>query len=152
MIDDSPFDGWPSRVLRQPSWLLGRAAHAGRRLTREELASVELGLLDYLVLATLAEFGTRSQAELVRMLPIDGSDMVAVLTNLERLGLVRRQRDPENARRKLVELTPLGRRRQSRFDTLVDRANERLLAPLTAEEAAILLRLLSKLLGVERGG
>lgn len=150
MTDDSRFDDWPERVLRQPSWLLGRAARVGRHLAREELDSDELGLLDYLVLATLTESGKRSQAELVRTLPIDGSDMVAVLANLERLGLVRRERDPENARRKLVELTPLGRRRQPRFDALLDRANERLMAPLTKGEAATLLRLLSKLLGVKR--
>jgi DNA-binding MarR family transcriptional regulator len=150
MIDDSRLENWPARLLRQPSWLLGRAARRGRHLAREELRSSELGLLDYLVLATLAERGTRSQAELVRVLPIDASDMVAVLRHLEQLELVRRKPDPENARRKLVELTPLGRRRQPRFDALVDRANERLLAPLTAAEAATLRRLLAKLLGMKR--
>lgn len=139
--------GVPERVRRQPSWLLGQAARMGRRAARARLAQHELGLLDYLVLARLTESGAETQAELVRTLPVDGSDMVAVLANLERLGLVRRERDPSDARRKVVELTAAGRRRQVRFDSLLDRANAELLAPLTPAERATLVRLLSKIVG-----
>lgn len=139
--------GVPERVRRQPSWLLGQAARMGRRAARVLLAPHELGLLDYLVLARLTESGEQTQAELVRTLPVDGSDMVAVLANLERLGLVRRERDPGDARRKVVELTAAGRRRQARFDSLLDRANAELLAPLTSAERATLVRLLSKIVG-----
>lgn len=139
--------GVPERVRRQPSWLLGQAARLGRRAARARLARHELGLLDYLVLARLEEGGSETQAALVRTLPIDGSDMVAVLKNLEELGLVRRRRDPADARRKVVELTPKGSRRQPRFDTLLDRANAELLAPLTSAERAELVRLLRKIVG-----
>ena len=145
MRNDPSNAGLPERVRRQPSWPLGQAARLGRRAARARLAPHELGLLDYLVLARLAEGGLETQAELVRTLPVDGSDMVAVLANLERLGLVRRQRDPGDARRKVVELTAAGRRRQARYDTLLDRANAELLAPLTSAERAALVRLLSKI-------
>ncbi len=135
----------PARVRGQASWLLGQAARRARRLVREELAAQGLGLLDYLVLATLAERGGCSQAELVRMLPVDGSDMVAILATLEQMGLVVRQRDPQDARRKLVQLTPAARRRQTRLDALLERGNRLLLEPLSRRERAELVRLLGKL-------
>jgi DNA-binding MarR family transcriptional regulator len=47
----------------------------------------------------------------------------------------------------VVELTAAGRRRQARFDSLLDRANAELLAPLTPAERATLVRLLSKIVG-----
>jgi DNA-binding MarR family transcriptional regulator len=147
MRKNPPVSGLPERVRRQPSWLLGQAARLGRRAARARLAPHGLGLLDYLVLARLEERGSETQAALVRTLPIDGSDMVAVLANLETLGLVRRKRDPTDARRKVVELTPAGSKRQSRFDTLLDRANAELLTPLTAAERAELVRLLRKIVG-----
>ncbi|MHB1058506.1 MAG: MarR family winged helix-turn-helix transcriptional regulator [Rhodanobacter sp.] len=145
MDADSTSPPLPARVRHQASWLLGQAARRGRRMARAQLAAHQLGLLDYLVLATLAEHGGRSQAELVRMLPVDGSDMVAILGQLERLELVERRRDPLDARRKLVELTATGRRRQARFDALLVQANDALLAPLTHQERAVLLRLLAKI-------
>jgi len=137
----------PRHVRGSASWQVGRAARRGRGLLRTQLAQFDLGLLDYLVLATLAESGPRSQAMLVRMLPIDGSDMVAVLAKLEGMGLVVRRVDPADARRKLVEPTPLARRRQARLDNCLSRADVVLLAPLDAGERREFIRLLKKLAG-----
>lgn len=148
MVNDEANAGIPARVRGQASWLLGQAARRARRLVREELAAQGLGLLDYLVLATLAERGGCSQAELVRMLPVDGSDMVAILGTLERMGLVVRRRDPQDARRNLVELTPSAKRRQARLDALLDRGNQMLLESLTRRERTELVRLLGKLVDV----
>jgi MarR family transcriptional regulator, lower aerobic nicotinate degradation pathway regulator len=84
------------------------------------------------------------QATLGRRLLIDRSDMVAVIGDLERDGLIARQRDEEDRRRNVVRLTPAGMRLLERLDARVEQAQDALLAPLDAAERRELQRLLTR--------
>lgn len=133
------------RLDRLPSRLLGQAALRADRLVADALAEEGLRRHHYAVLATLADHGPASQAELGRRLWIDRSDMHAVLADLERAGLVTRARDAEDRRRNVVAVTPAAAPALERLDARVAEAQEALLAPLDAAGRAQLLDLLARL-------
>jgi DNA-binding MarR family transcriptional regulator len=98
----------------------------------------------FAVLTSLAEQGPASQAALGRRLWIDRSDLHALLTELERDGLVARVRDPDDRRRNVVTLTPAGKALLRRLDKRVDAAQTALLERLSATERRELIRLLER--------
>jgi MarR family transcriptional regulator, lower aerobic nicotinate degradation pathway regulator len=142
--DRSEYDP-PRRITKLPSWLAGQLAVAAARLVAEALATEGLRRQHFIVLSALSEQGAASQAALGRRLSIDRSDMHAVLSDLERDGLVTRIRDQHDRRRNLVELTPSGVRTLKRLDRRVEAAQEALIAPLSAADRRELPRLLKQL-------
>jgi DNA-binding MarR family transcriptional regulator len=146
-MDERDYD--PPRLLRTlPSWLLARAAWTAQAEVRDALAHEGVRRHHFTVLLALAEAGPASQADLGRRLGIDRSDMAAVVADLERDGLIGRERDPRDRRRNVVTLTPAGAGALSRLQARVDAAQEALLEPLDKGERAELRRLLSRI--VER--
>jgi DNA-binding MarR family transcriptional regulator len=135
----------PDRIRRLPSWLTGQLAGTGTSLVAAAVAAEGLRRQHFTVLSALAERGASSQAALGRRLLIDRSDMHALLSELERDGLVARVRDPNDRRRMLVELAPAGARVLKRLDRRVDAAQDALLAPLGAADRRELQRLLTQL-------
>ena len=135
----------PDRIRRLPSWLSGRVAETAAGLVADALTAEGLRRQHFVVLSALAERGAASQAALGRRLLIDRSDMHALLSELERDGLVARVRDPNDRRRMLVELTPAGARTLKRLDGRIEAAQEALLAPLSTADRRELVRLLIKL-------
>jgi MarR family transcriptional regulator, lower aerobic nicotinate degradation pathway regulator len=136
----------PDRVRRLTSWLTGRLAATASGLVTDALAAEGLRRQHFTVLGALAERGAASQAALGRRLLIDRSDMHALLSELERDGLVTRVRDPDDRRRMLVELTPAGTRALKRLDRRIEAAQEAFVAPLSASDRRVLQRLLTQLL------
>ncbi|KAA2267029.1 MarR family transcriptional regulator [Solihabitans fulvus] len=134
----------PEALRRLPSLLLERAAARGGRLLTDELAECGVRRRHYLVLAAIAECGPVAQAELGRQLDIDGSDMVAVLNELEERALVVRARDDRDRRRNAITLSAEGGKVLRRLDRLVGRANDRLLAALSDAERGQLVALLAR--------
>jgi DNA-binding MarR family transcriptional regulator len=65
----------------------------------------------FVLLATLARGQALTQRELARRMSSDPSTVRAMLVLLERLGLVRRQAHPTDARARTVELTAAGKRK-----------------------------------------
>lgn len=134
----------PARVRAKPSWLLNQAAIAANRLVAGGLAGVEGRRPHYVLLAALDDDGPASQAELSRRTTIDRSDMVAAVNELAERGLVARSADPSDRRRNVVSLTPAGRRHLRKLDRILDRAQNDLLAPLSAAERRELVDLLTR--------
>jgi DNA-binding MarR family transcriptional regulator len=134
-----------SRIDRTPTWLLSRA-HARAQAIRVE-AFAAAGSSGYLsrLLASLADQGAASQAELSRRTGIDPSDVVAALNDLESRKLVTRQRDPDDGRRNVITLTRAGRAELDRLDDVVAEIQNRFLAPLSVAERRQLQRILVKL-------
>ena len=142
----------PRRLWRLPSWLMSNTALSAHRLVSDGLAAERYRKPHFTVLVALDELGTASQAALGRRLAIDRSDMVALINELERDGLVARDRDEQDRRRKLVRLTPAGTRMLERLDARVEQAQDALLAPLSAAERRELQRLLTLLVEHHAGG
>ena len=111
------------RLARASAWRLGRG-----------LAESGLAWADYAVLHHLDAQGALAQRELAGALRIQPSNIVALLDELERRGLLERSPDPGDRRRHRVELTDGGRRTLERASRAARAAEADLLAPLTATE------------------
>ena len=90
-----------------------------------------------------------AQQELVTRSLIDPSSMVAVIDELEEMGLAERRRHPADRRKHAVHLTARGRRKLERARAVAAGMAEEAFAPLEPEELETLRRLLRKLAGVE---
>ncbi|MFI9274683.1 MarR family winged helix-turn-helix transcriptional regulator [Kitasatospora sp. NPDC052896] len=138
-----------SRLQTLPSWLLGRAGALAHRLVTEHLGREGFRMGHHAVLCAVAELGPVAQAELSRTVRIDPKDMVGVLNDLQAKGLVVRGKDPRDARKNAITLSPAGAELLARLQELGDQANAELLAPLEADERDQLLRLVRKLIQVD---
>lgn len=78
----------PAGLSTTPSWLLNQTASHAARLLSEGFAAHDLRGYHYRLLATLAEDGPASQADLGRRCGIDRSDVVAAINDLAGRGLV----------------------------------------------------------------
>jgi MarR family transcriptional regulator, lower aerobic nicotinate degradation pathway regulator len=136
----------PDRMKQLPSWLISRLAASAAGLVTDALGAETLRRQHFTVLSALAERGAASQAALGRRLLIDRSDMHALLSELERDGLVARVRDASDRRRMLVDLTPAGARTLKRLDRRIEAAQEAFVAPLSASDRKLLQSLLTQLL------
>ncbi|MGW7576198.1 MarR family winged helix-turn-helix transcriptional regulator [Streptomyces sp. NPDC054765] len=140
---DTPYA--PSRIRALPSWLLGRAAARGHRLVADALAAEGMRMMHHAVLSAVGELGPVSQAELGRTLSIDPKDMVAIVNDLQKEGLVTRSPDPRDRRKNAIEISADGRRRLRCTERLGDEANAELTADLTPAEREQLVALLTRI-------
>jgi DNA-binding MarR family transcriptional regulator len=146
-------DRAPARLRNTPSWLLTHVAtHATRRVS-EAFAALGSRRYHYALLAALAEFGPSSQATLGRRCGIDRSDVVAAVNQLADAGQVVRSPDPADRRRNVITVTDEGLRQLERVADALATVQDALLAPLSDDERATLVRLLTRVLDhAERGG
>ncbi|MYT30278.1 MULTISPECIES: MarR family winged helix-turn-helix transcriptional regulator [unclassified Streptomyces] len=142
-MPDTPYA--PSRIRALPSWLLGRAAARGHRLVAEALATEGMRMTHHAVLSAVAELGPVSQAELGRTVGIDPKDIVAIVNDLQKDGLVSRTPDPKDRRKNAIGISADGKRRLRRTERLGDAANAELTAALSDEERAQLIALLTRI-------
>ncbi|WCN78650.1 MarR family winged helix-turn-helix transcriptional regulator [Micromonospora sp. LH3U1] len=136
----------PAGLSTTPSWLLNQTASHAARLLSEGFAAHDLRGYHYRLLASLAEDGPASQADLGRRCGIDRSDVVAAVNDLAGRGLVVRAPDPADRRRNIISSTDAGTAEARRMGDTVDRVQRDLLAPLSNTERAQLTRLLTRLL------
>lgn len=121
-----------------------------RRVTQRHLAIFaaaipEVTTTQFAVLARLMETGPLSQNHLGRATAMDAATIKGVVDRLARLGYVATAADPTDRRRLTVALTPMGEALfHSRFPTALEVSNETV-APLSPEERALLMSLLSRL-------
>ncbi|QIY99505.1 MarR family winged helix-turn-helix transcriptional regulator [Streptomyces sp. S1D4-11] len=127
--------------------------HAQQRLARasaEALAPFGIDGHELAVLAVLAAEYPLSQVEVAGRLGVDRTTMVALVDGLEDQGLVERRRSPQDRRKNIVELTPVGRDCLDRAERARRAMERRFLAPLDEEVAATLVRALQILVVEER--
>src|SRR5215208_4662668 len=122
------------RLARASAWRLGRSlADSGLRWT------------EFAVLHHLEAQGPVSQRDLALALRIQPSNIVALLDELERRGLLTRAPDPRDRRRHRVQPTPSGLRAVILAREATKRAEADVLAPLSPAERrefhGLLLRL-----------
>ena len=98
------------------------------------------------VLSLLDETEGISQQKLALILGIRPQSLSELLGKLERDGLILREKNPEDRRETLVNLTAEGRERAAVFESERARAGEAFLAPLSEEERETLAELLRRLL------
>lgn len=129
-----------------------RPGHLVRRLQQIAVAAFlrrsqrfAITPVQYAVLISVRERPGLDQASLAALIAFDRSTLGVVVERLERNGLLRRLRHPQDRRRYVLEVTAEGGSLLRRMRAPVLRSQEDLLGPLSDDERAIFIRLLRKL-------
>ena len=112
-----------------------------RRTTEEALG---MRLKSFLLLSYLRDHSAVTQQELEGALWVDANGVVLLLNELEAAGWSVRQRDPEDRRRHLVEMTPAGSEALKRAEAAREDLEREMLSDMTPAERATLYDLLHK--------
>lgn len=115
------------------------------RQTNAHLARCGVTADQFVLLVLLAEDDGITQQELVRRASSDANTIRAMLVLLEERGLIAREPHPTDRRARSVSLTRKGRKMLDDLWTESEPARERLMAPLTPNEADLLVDLLNRL-------
>jgi DNA-binding MarR family transcriptional regulator len=99
----------------------------------------------FAALAKLADVEDTSQNQLGSLIAMDAATVKGVIDRLKTRGLVELSRYEGDKRRLLVSLTAQGRETVQRLIPLAERITAETLAPLSAKEAATLMKLLARL-------
>ncbi|MCW2862699.1 MAG: MarR family transcriptional regulator [Actinoallomurus sp.] len=131
------------------------AGHVIRRLFQlrsrlwQETVPYDLTGPQYTVLGALFLNGRMDQGTLGQHAGLDKSTAAPIIERLRGRGLLDTTRDTADARRKLLDLTPEGRRTVVRMAPFAVEVDERLLSALTADERAEFARLAGRVIGGE---
>jgi MarR family 2-MHQ and catechol resistance regulon transcriptional repressor len=124
---------------------LWRAAHAVEVTANRHLADHGLTVSQFGVIEALYHLGPLSQRQLADKILRSSGNLTMVIDNLERGGLVRRERNPQDRRVMNVFLTPQGEALVTRVLPDHVRGIRNVFAGLTAQELSQLAALTRKL-------
>jgi MarR family transcriptional regulator, lower aerobic nicotinate degradation pathway regulator len=136
----------PREFGASPSYALKRLGMLLKARIAEALEPTGLSSYHHAVLALLEEEPSETQAQIADALGYDRSHLVGVLDELEKRGLIARERDPDDRRRHVVSLTPDGKRALDRLRALTSRTEDEFFAMLDPGERSALQSLLSRVL------
>ena len=125
--------------------VLRRAHQRATSIFVGNFAPHQLTPTQFATLAKIADEGEVSQNRLGRLTAMDPATMKGVIGRLQGRGLIRRSHDPGDRRRTLWRLTPDGEALLAASIAAGKRTTADTLAPLSAQEQAVLLDLLRKL-------
>jgi DNA-binding MarR family transcriptional regulator len=108
----------PRGIDQRPMLLLIKLANEVAGRAGDPLAGLGLSGRQYLVLAILCSDEPSSQLELARLCGLLPAQIVPVVDELERRGLVERERDESDRRRSVVRPKPQGRTLLAKADEL----------------------------------
>jgi DNA-binding MarR family transcriptional regulator len=143
------FDNPPPEPLASaPGFLLSWNGQRTAAFFAQSLQSLGLHPRHFGVMSLIESHPGMTQRELVKGSLIDPSSMVAVIDELEEMGLAERRPHPGDRRKHAVHLTGKGKRTLQRARKAAAALAEELFAPLDAEELETLRLLLRKLAGL----
>jgi DNA-binding MarR family transcriptional regulator len=131
-------------LYQHPGHLLRRAQQISVSIFYDEMGN-ELTPVQYAILSGLAAHPGIDQVSLAGLAAIDTSTGAAVCARLEEKGLLERKVIPHNRRKRALTITAEGARLLDALEPGAQRLRERLLAPLSAQEQALFMDLLTKL-------
>lgn len=126
-------------------FLLARLGSMATRSWQAMLQTHGLSPHEHAVLLALQSHHQVGQQALARYIAVDPRNVVPIVDSLESRGLVRRAVDPSDRRRRLIDLTPKGRRTAERLASSATGIEREFLRGLTLREQDTLNRLLRKL-------
>ncbi|WP_369856767.1 MarR family winged helix-turn-helix transcriptional regulator [Candidatus Thalassolituus haligoni] len=135
-------------IYMAPAHLIRRSHQISVALFADELGKYGLTSVQYASLLAIRDHGGIDQRGLGNIVAIDRSTVATMLKGLENKGLVRRLTPPENLRVKQLYITDAGNKLLRKTVEQISRIQQRLLAPLSAEEQDVFMALLSKLVHV----
>ncbi len=134
-----------NELYTMPGHLIRRAQQISSALFAEECGEFDLTSVQYAALVVIRDNPDVDATRLSTLIAFDRSTIGDVLTRLEGKGWVLRPPSPNDRRVKLLRLSPDGMEVLRQVEPGVMRVQKRLLAPLTPEDRAILVRLLGQI-------
>ncbi len=144
MPDGPPF-ALHDALTRNTGFLISRMGMMAQRAFGERIAEVGLTPRGWGALNVLDTEGAVTQQRLGVCIGMDPSSMVSTIDELEAEGLVERRRNPQDRRAHALHITEQGRSTLAEGRKIARRAQDELLAPLSAEERRQLHDLLLRL-------
>jgi DNA-binding MarR family transcriptional regulator len=134
-----------------PGHLVRRAHQIAVALFMSELASEDVTPVQFAIMNAVMDTPGVDQVTLANRVAFDAATSGSVIGRLEAKAWIRREPDQLDRRRKLLWLTPAGQEATLQMKRAVDLVQEKILSPLSSEEAQALVALLAKLVdGHER--
>ena len=112
----------------------------------EETAAFGITPVQFAILNALMDDPGEDQITLSGRVAFDAATSGSVISRLEAKGLIRRESDAQDKRRKLLWLTPEGKSRALAMKRSVTRVQKRMLAKLNANEQQQLVALLHRVI------
>jgi MarR family transcriptional regulator, temperature-dependent positive regulator of motility len=128
------------------AYLLSKAGAVAKGRWKATLAQTGVSPNQFMVLMALAETGEVCQQFLAGIIGIDPRNIVPILDSLEARGLVSRETDPADRRRRLIGLTGAGRRIAADLSELGEQTERDLLAAVPQADRESLRRILRSVL------
>jgi MarR family transcriptional regulator, lower aerobic nicotinate degradation pathway regulator len=128
----------PEELASSTTFLLKRLGFAAKEQALEAYEQAGLHPYHHAVLAVLDEGSRETQGAIADALGYDRGQLVGLLDELEKLGLVERQRDPADRRRQSVRMTQEGKRALTKLRALARKLEDDFLAGLDDEQRAVL--------------
>lgn len=129
-------------------FLMSRASGILIQVTNAALADLGLRVRSYSVLVLACDTsGGMTQRDLAEMLGLDPSQVVQLVDDLERAGLVERRPSPADRRTRLIVATRSGRRVRAAAHAKVSEAQHDTLETLEPSERRALCELLTRVIG-----
>jgi DNA-binding MarR family transcriptional regulator len=135
----------PRQLVESTTFLLKRLGYTAKEQSMTAYEQVGLHPYHHAVLIALGESSHETQGSIADALGYDRGQLVGLLDELERRGLIERRRDPQDRRRHLVSLTADGKRMLTGLNTVARETENGFLDPLTEGERETLHKLLFKL-------
>jgi DNA-binding MarR family transcriptional regulator len=123
-------------------YLLARAGSLAYQRWAAMIAAFEVSPTQYKVLMTLGEGHAVCQQRLAELIDVDPRNAVPVVESLVERGLLERAVDPEDRRRRLLGLTPAGRKVARDLASIGAEAEQQILRPLPRADQATLRQML----------
>jgi homoprotocatechuate degradation regulator HpaR len=140
----------PPFVHRNLPRLLLQARESVMAHTRPSLREHNLSDQQWRVLRVLGEHGVVETGRVAREAFILGPSLTGVLARMERDGLIRRARDPEDQRRTVVEATAKGLKLVERLSRTIEAHYEWMEKSLGKQKLAQLYALLDEVIELEQ--
>jgi DNA-binding MarR family transcriptional regulator len=126
--------------------LLAHLARVGQREAESSLPA-DLRTAHLMLLTLLRDHGATTQTGLAEALRLDPSNLVGLLNDLERRGMITRQHHPDDRRRHIVRIADEGITELQTTERSLAAAEDRVLGALEPEERATLHCLLMRAAG-----
>ena len=123
-------------IARAPGHLIRRAQQIAVSEFARGMAAFDITPVQFALLNAMLDTPGVDQITLANGVAFDPATSGSVIGRLESKGWVRREPDPDDRRRKLLFVTPLGQAAVAQMKAAVDQVQQNILAPLSASEQA----------------
>ena len=137
-------ENWQPKTM--PSILISQAARALARRADAKLRDIGISTSQFPVLAALKDGAQLTQKELAQLANVEQPSMAQLLARMERVGLIKREADPNDGRSSLISLTDSATKLFSPVRTILTQGNQEALIGFNDSDTELLVALLQRLI------